>query len=61
MNKHLRYWSISTTIAFALLFILNLKNNIFFVWDIFVAISIGSLIYILVKIFKEEEKKQLVK
>ncbi|NLY44858.1 MAG: hypothetical protein GX053_02545 [Tissierella sp.] len=57
MNKLLKYWSISTTIAFVLFFIITLSfNGEMYLWDIFVALAMGSLIIILVKTFKETEK-----
>lgn len=57
MNKLLRYWSISTTVAFVIFFILTLSFNAeIYLWDIFVALAMGSLIIILVKSFKIIEK-----
>lgn len=57
MSNLIRYWSIFTTLAFIVFFILSLiiKINVF-LWDIFVALAIGSLIIILVRTFKEIEK-----
>ncbi|HZJ99322.1 MAG TPA: hypothetical protein VFC79_04925 [Tissierellaceae bacterium] len=57
MDKHLKIWSLITSVAFFGFFILSLKSEIFFLWDIFVALAIGSLIIILVKTFKIEEKR----
>lgn len=57
MDKHLKIWSIITSLAFFVFFVLSLKSEIFFIWDIFVALAIGSLIIILVKTFKIEEKR----
>lgn len=56
MRNLIRYWSISTTLAFIMFFILSLIIEInVFLWDIFVALAMGSLIIILMKIFKEEK------
>lgn len=58
MNKLLQYWSISIAVIFIVFFIISFSlNTETYLWDIFVALAIGSLIIILVKTFKEDEKK----